>query len=286
MMKLFDPRPCDLGEGPLWHPKRGQLFWFDITNAQLMSRIGDQALTWQFDDMVSAAGWVSETQLLIASATELMLFDLESGAKEHIAPLEPDNPMTRSNDGRADPFGGFWIGTMGRGAETGAGAIYRYYRGELRKLFDQITIPNAICFSPDGAHAYFTDTKDGRVMRQRLEPKHGWPTGEAELYLDLSGQGFGVDGAVIDAAGNFWNAQWGAGRVAAYDPDGSLIQTISLPSSHASCPSFGGEDLCTLFCTSALEGLDDVARQVAPQSGCTFETPLVTKGQAEHKIIM
>ena len=82
----------------------------------------------------------------------------------HVA-LEADNAATRSNDGRVHPSGALWIGTMGRKAEKGAGAIYHFGGGELRRLYAGISIPNAICFSPDGATAYFTDTREAILYR-------------------------------------------------------------------------------------------------------------------------
>ena len=129
MTALFDPRMCDLGEGPVGHPDRQQLFWFDILGKRLLSQTSDGPQEWHFPELVSAAGVIDRDTLMIASETALFRCNLETGAKREIAALEADNPTTRSNDGRADPFGGFWIGTMGKQAEPGAGAIYRYYRG-------------------------------------------------------------------------------------------------------------------------------------------------------------
>ena len=92
---------------------------------------------------------------------------------------------------------------MGKKAEPGAGAIYRYYQGELRQLYKGITISNAICFAPDGKTAHFTDTVTHRVMRVALDAT-GWPKGEPELFLDLTPETSGPDGAVVDAQGLFW----------------------------------------------------------------------------------
>jgi len=135
MMKVLDNAGCKLGEGALWHPKLKQLFWFDILNAKLYSHSSDTAYCWTFDEMVSAAGWVDEEQLIIASERALLCFNIRSGELNELVPLEADNKVTRSNDGRADPWGGFWIGTMGKKAEPGAGAIYRYFNGELQVGF-------------------------------------------------------------------------------------------------------------------------------------------------------
>lgn len=286
MPYLHDDTSCMLGEGPLWHPVRGQLFWFDILGRRLLTREGGTTRTWAFDRLVSAAGWVDRDRLLIASETDLFLFDLVAGTSETVCPLEADTPGTRSNDGRADPWGGFWIGTMGKGAEPGAGAIYRWHRGELRRLHNDISIPNSICFSPDRHFAYFTDTSTRIIRRQGLDLATGWPSGAAEDWLDLRSEGLNPDGSVTDADGNLWNAQWGARRVACYSPEGRFLRAVSFPARHTSCPAFGGDGLSTLFCTSAREHLSPEILASEPQNGQTFAADDVGTGLAEHQVIL
>jgi len=266
---------CDLGEGAFWHPERAEFFWFDITGRRLHSL----AQSWAFGEMVSAAGWVDHNTLLIASEIRLFLFDLTNGTKRSLCALEADNLRTRSNDGRADPQGGFWIGTMGKDAEKGAGAIWRWHKGELRCLYPGITIPNAICFAPDGRSACFTDTPTRQVMRVALDAD-GWPMGQPECWLDLRADGLNPDGAVIDANGVCWIAQWGAARVAAYAPDGQFLRAVDVPSPHASCPAFGGAGLTDLFCTTARQGLS----RPGPLDGACFSMPGVGQGQREHQV--
>ncbi len=274
---IHDATQCALGEGPLWHSERAQFFWFDI----LGKRLHSDAQTWQFSEHVSAAGWVDRDRLLIASETQLFTFHLETGAKEKIVALESENAVTRSNDGRADPYGGFWIGTMGFNAEKHAGAIYRFFKGELREIYAEVTIPNAICFSPDGKFAYYTDTITGKLMRCGLDAE-GWPDGTFTVLIDLSDEDFGIDGAVVDAAGNIWNAQWGASRVAQYAPDGRFLQAISFPAKQTSCPAFGGPDLRTLYCTSAAVDLDPPGAD----DGKTFAVKTDHIGQKEHQVLL
>ena len=272
---IFDETQCQLGEGPLWHPTRKQLFWFDILGKTLHT--ADQK--WGFDCYVSAAGWINEDSLIVATQNALRHFDITTGKHSVIVPLEANNAVTRSNDGRADPQGGFWIGTMGINAEKQAGAIYRFYKGELRQLYDNITISNAICFAPDGQSAYFTDTPTQKIMRVALD-NQGWPAGDPALHIDLSGTDFRPDGAVVDSSGNLWNAQWGAARIAGYDPDGRFLESFSFAASQTTCPAFGGDDLMTLFCTSAAIGLE------GPDQGKTFCVQTHYKGQAEHQVIL
>ncbi|MEM9576623.1 MAG: SMP-30/gluconolactonase/LRE family protein [Pseudomonadota bacterium] len=283
--RVFDDRACTLGEGPLWHPLRKQLFWFDIMERKLMTRDATGPQEWSFDDYVSAAGWVDEHSLLIASASALWRFDLSNGTRTRICPLEAENPTTRSNDGRADPWGGFWIGTMGLNAETGAGAIYRYYQGTLRKLFAEITISNAICFAPDRSTAYFTDTARGQVMKVALD-REGWPTGEPAVFVDLRSDGLNPDGALVDAEGNLWIAQWGTSQVAGYSPEGAFIDAIPLPARHVTCPAFGGADFGSMFVTSAKQGLPEDIIAGSPQQGMTFVIGGVTRGVAEPRVLL
>ncbi|MFT7060137.1 MAG: sugar lactone lactonase YvrE [Pseudorhodobacter sp.] len=285
MTAVFDPRVCELGEGPLWHPIREQLFWFDILSCKLYSRLEGEALEWQFPEMVSAAGWVSRSELLIASETALFRFNLETGSRQDICALEADNPKTRSNDGRADPQGGFWIGTMGKSAQPKAGSIYRLYRGETRKLFNEITIPNTICFAPEGDRAYFSDTAVRKVMRVNLD-HNGWPNAEPVVFLDLSAQGYNPDGAVVDLSGNIWLAQWGASRVACYDKHGTFLQAITIGATQSSCPAFGGPQMKTLFCTTAAHNMS--AQQIVqnPVTGKLFKMQTEQRGQYEHQVIL
>ncbi len=279
MTQQFDDRACTLGEGPLWHPERQQLFWFDIMNRQLLSREDGEPKTWQFDEHVSAAGWVSRSELLVASQSALFVFNVDTQASTLVCDLEADTPGNRSNDGRADPAGGFWIGTMGLKAEVGAGSIYRFYKGELRRLFGGLSITNAICFAPDGRTAYFADTMT-KAIRQVALDADGWPAEDPVLFADLAGENLNPDGAVVDAEGYLWNAQWGAGRVARYSPDGCFTGEISFPARQTSCPAFGGADLQTLFVTSAAVDLDGDAE------GRTYFAQTQVRGQTENRVIL
>jgi sugar lactone lactonase YvrE len=276
---IYDDTLCDLGEGPLWHPGRGQLFWFDILGRRLLTREDGRCRTWEFGEHVSAAGWVSDGRLLVASETRLLTLDLDTDRGEDVAPLEADDPRTRSNDGRADPWGGFWIGTMGKKAEPGLGAIYRLYRGEIRTLFRQITVSNAICFAPDRTSAYFADSRTKVIRRTALDDE-GWPAGEARDWLDFSGEAFTPDGAVTDTEGNVWNARWGGGSVACHAPDGTLRRELAFDAVQTTCPAFGGPGLTPLFCTSARDG------RSGENDGRTFAVEGVATGLPEPRVIL
>jgi sugar lactone lactonase YvrE len=270
---------CELGEGPLWHPERNALIWFDILGNRLLVREAGAERSWVFTEHVSAAGWFDRGRLLVASETGLGAFDLDSEEVMPLAMLESDNPVTRSNDGRADPWGGFWISTMGKRAEPGAGAIYRFHRGTVHRLIAGLTIPNAICFAADGSCAYFADTPDGRILRQRLDGE-GWPRGAPETFAASDIAEGKPDGAVIDAEGCLWNARFGAGQVVRLAPDGRVLAHLEVPTPQPTCPAFGGPDLATLFVTTAAEG------GLPPPAGRTFALAPGVAGRPELAVVL
>ena len=280
---------CTLGEGPLWHPLRQELFWFDIPHGKLFRHNPaggeDAVLVNTFDEPASAAGWIDRDRLVVATASGLFEFSIESGALSKLADLETDNPVTRSNDGRIGPDGSFWIGTMADNMTPKAGAYYRYHSGKVDKLFGQVSVPNATCFSPNNEFVYLTDTFRKIIWRWALD-KSGAPVGEKEAHIDLRAEKLNPDGAVCDAEGYLWNAQWGAWRIARYAPDGTFDRAIDLPVSQPTCPAFGGEDFSTLYITSAKQGLTEEMLKKEPDAGKILSLEVGVKGFSEHQAVI
>ena len=275
---------CDLGEGPLWHPKLEALFWFDINAFKMYCWKDSELKAWNFSEPVSAAGWIDKENLIIASASSLIKLSLTSDKRTVLVDLEADLPHTRSNDGRADPWGGFWIGTMGLNAEKEAGSIYRFYKGELEQLHQELTIPNSICFSPDKKFVYFADTRQEKIWRQDLDQKNGWPINEPIIFIDLKAQGLHPDGSVCDSEGFLWNAQYGASRIARYSPEGWLDRVENFPASQATCPAFGGKSFDTIFVTTASQTLSDEDLKAEPLAGKVFHFEADAVGLAEYQV--
>lgn len=277
----FDDRACLLGEGVFWHPEREEYFWLDILNRTLLGRNGFGQHCWSLKETVSAMGWVNRNNLLLAGSSSFWLFDLVLGTMERLVSLEEDRPENRSNDGRADPFGGFWIGTMGWEAESEAGQIWRFWRGEVFPLFGPLTIPNAICFAPDGRTAYFADTPTRKIRSVALDGE-GWPVGQPRDFAVIDDAEGYPDGAVVDADGNLWVAMWGGQQLLQFGPDGERIRQINLPVRQPTCPSFGGDQLTQLIVTSAAVGLEERGEY----DGCTLSMAPGVSGQSEHQVIL
>ncbi|NGO51270.1 SMP-30/gluconolactonase/LRE family protein [Allomesorhizobium camelthorni] len=285
-VSIFSDVACELGEGPSYDPDSGKLFWFDIVGRKLMEKAFPDGATIAHDlpFMASAIAFVDADRQLLVAENGLYLRDVRTAALTLHTPLEADNPLTRSNDSRVHPSGAMWIGTMPKDEGSKAGAIYWFRAGEIRLLYSDIAIPNSICFSPDGATAYFTDTPSGLLLRVACDPLTGMPSGEPAVFLDWRGQEGWIDGSVVDADGVLWNARWGAGSVDAWSPEGRRLRSISIPASQSSCPAFAGPDAARLVVTSAWKGMDAEVRRADPHAGKTFLIDLPVRGRFEPKV--
>lgn len=273
---------CELGEGPQWSAREARLYWCDIIEGRLhwLAPASGEHGEASFGHCISLAAPLEGGGLLVVGERALERFDPASGRREHLFDFEADDPVTRSNDGRVDRHGSLWLSSMGKAAQPGAGSLYRLHRGELVRLRTGLTIPNALCFSPQGEHAHFADTARGLVYRWALDAE-GWPIGEPEPWADFSAQPGNPDGAVIDREGAMWLALWGAGRVVRLDREARVIDTIRLPTAQPSCPAFGGERLDRLYITTAREGMDAAQLAREPQAGDLFVAELKVPGLAE-----
>lgn len=279
---------CTLGEGPTYDAATNTVYWFDILGRKLLERPFPDGPTvvHELPMMASALFRVDAGRQLMWTETGFHLRDRATGKLTLHTPVEADNPATRSNDARAHPSGSIWAGTMGKKAEKHAGAIYWFHRGEVRKLFPDISIPNSICFSPDGVTGYFADTAKNILFRVACDPLTGLPAGKAEELLDHRGKAGGIDGSVCDADGVIWNARWGSSCVDAYAPDGSHLRSIPVPASQSSCPVFVGRDFSRLAVTTACEGMDEAARRADPGAGRLYLLDVEVKGRAEPEVLV
>jgi sugar lactone lactonase YvrE len=283
--ELFIDSRCELGEGVFWHPLQERLFWFDILNKTLFSATAGGIMVdrFTFDATVSAAGVIDADNLAIASAAGIFRLQLSTDHRELLVPLEPNSTTTRSNDGRVDPAGGFWIGTMGLKdpGKVAAGSLYQVRAGTVTKLLGDIHVPNATCFSPDGRTAYFTDGVTRIVRKVAIDRDTGLPVGEWEDFF-VADPPNEPDGAVVDSEGYFWNAKWNGGCVVRHAPDGTVDRVVKVPVSRPTCPALGGSDLKTLYITSAREGLTHEQLEQEPLAGSIFAIRVDVPGQPEN----
>jgi sugar lactone lactonase YvrE len=276
---------CHLGEGPTYDAATDTAWWFDIVERRLFeARLGTgQTTIHSLEVMGSALGRIDAHRQLLVADDGLYIRDTADGRMTLYHQLEADNAATRSNDARVHPSGTFWIGTMGRQAEPGLGAIYALHRGELSRLYEQITIPNAICFSPDGTIGYFADTGKNTLFRVDLDAATSLPRSEP-VALVTRRDGGDIDGAVVDADGLIWNARWGGGCIDVYSPQGEHLRSLRVPAQQSSCPAFVGPDFSRLLVTSAWQGMAEDAKRADPGHGRTFVLDVAARGRAEPDV--
>lgn len=270
---------CELGEGPLWDAGRGRLFWFDIQGSALHSlKHGELGAftTLPLPFKASAACLMGDGRLL--TATEMGLHALDPDRRE-ITLVEPMalGDGFRSNDGKIDPTGAFWWSSMDDDHGRRPGKVYRVRPGEPSEvMFDGVHITNALAFSPDGRRGYVADSLEGRIDQFDLAADGAVGTRRPFAKLEQGDP----DGSATDAEGFVWNAQWGAWRVVRYAPDGRIDRVVEMPVAQPSCCAFGGEDLRTLYITSAKENLPQAQRDAQPMAGGVFALQVDTPGLA------
>ncbi|MCP5411991.1 MAG: SMP-30/gluconolactonase/LRE family protein [Alphaproteobacteria bacterium] len=262
------PLAAELGEGPLWW--QGALWFTDIKGLKV-HRFVPQSGALKSWDAPAQAGFLAplENGHFIAGAQSGLLdFDPASGAFDPVCAVEPDQPGNRLNDGAVDAKGRLWFGSMDDGEGAASGALYRLTQAGPQAMESGIVITNGPAFSPDGRTLYHTDTlgrtifaydlaSDGSLSNKRLfaaiEDGAGWP-----------------DGLTVDSAGSVWTGLFGGWAVRRYVPDGTLAEEIRFPVANITKIAFGGDDLRTVYATTAAKGLDRAAREGQPLAGGLF----------------
>jgi len=199
----------------------------------------------------------------------LFRFDESTARFDRIVQVEPDHSDNRLNDGVVDPAGRIWFGTMDNREKTKSGAFYRFYRGTLSPTgIDQITITNGPAVSPDGRTLYLVDTLAGTI--QAADIHEDGSLGQPRSFVKIAHTEGHPDGPTVDSQGCIWIALYNGWEVRRYSPVGDLLQTVRFPVSNITKIAFGGDDLRTVFATTARQLLkpDDIAKQ--PLIGSLF----------------
>jgi sugar lactone lactonase YvrE len=261
-----------LGESPMWHPHEQCLYWCDIPGHALhrFDPSTGAHKSWPFDTDVACCAAVRGGGLLLAMRDGIWRFDPESGHRTHLADPPYDPAHERFNDGKADPQGRLWVGTIYEPREPALAALYRFNGRALERMADGITVSNGLGWSPDGRVMYWSDTKAHSVYAFDFDAASGSITNRRvfasrqpkQPARPLDDYGGRPDGAAVDAEGGYWSAMFEGARVVRFSPAGEPIAEIHLPARCPTMPCFGGADLKTLYITTARENrpADELAR--------------------------
>lgn len=271
-----------LGECPLWDEQELALFWVDIRRPALrrLDPATGEVETRPMPGLVGAIALAGPGRKLVALAGEVALYDWEADRLETIAELPARIPGHRFNDGRCDRQGRFWVGTMHNVSRAPEGVLYRLDPdGRLIAVLDGICIPNSLAWSPDGRRMYFADSLRNAISRHDFDPATGG-MGEAQPFVTTVPPGF-PDGSTVDAEGCLWNAEFNAGRVVRYTPDGGVDRVIPVPTPRPTSCCFGGPHLRTLFITSTSQALSEADLESDPFAGALFALDVGVSGIPE-----
>lgn len=280
------PARAQLGECPLWSVEEGRLYWVDI-DGRAVHRFDPATGTDEAVDLPGRPGSLALTatarELLVAMEGRLGFLSFDDASWRDWVELEPDGNGNRLNDGRCDPAGRFWVGTMHdpAAATEAMGSLYRVEAdGTTAVMRTDIGVPNATAFSPDGRTMYFADTHRDVVWAYDYDVGTGLQTNERVFvdFADLPGR---PDGACVDEDGGYWIACVYGSAVLRVTPDGQIDQRIDVPVLKPTMPAFGGPDRSTLFVTSIGGGGSHAVDPSQPEAGGIFAVETRFRGLAE-----
>jgi sugar lactone lactonase YvrE len=279
---VLDAR-ASLGECPIWSVAEQALWWVDI-NAPSLNRFDPATGANAAIPMPSSIGSFAlrkEGGFVLALRDGLHLADARGAVGRRMAPAPYDPDHHRFNDGRCDPQGRFFVGSMNERRDGPSGALYRLDPGgRLVEVFGGITISNGLAWSPDGSTMYHADTPAQTIRAFDYDTASGLPT-HARVLRHFTDEGDRPDGGAVDSEGCYWSALYRGGRIVRLSPSGAVLAEIPVP---AMCPTmcaFGGADLRTIYVTTARQqrGADELAR--LPQSGGIFAVRVPVPGLPE-----
>ncbi len=274
-----------LGEGPVWDIVSNSLYWLDIKSNKLFwwHPVTSEQREWKFDQMVGCIALTASSKVVCALQHKVVLLDTVTSEVLDYVLLEPELPDNRANDGKPDAKGRFWIGTLNIPGEKNKAALY--VLGESRqmtKMVDGLSLSNGLGWSPDGRSMYLVDTLEDHVLQFDFNLETG-ELSNRRVILDFSEAEGSPDGMCVDSEGMLWIAFYGGKRVGRFDPsNGEQLAEVSVPAVNVTCCVFGGEQLDTLYITTARDGVSEEELQEYPLTGSVFCVKPEVKGLPGH----
>ena len=264
---------CELGEGPLWDASKNQISWVDILNGNIheWSPLSEISNTISVGQMIGAMAVCDDGNYIAALKDGFGFVNRKTGNIDMITNPEEDLPENRFNDGKCDPAGRFWAGTMPISEDKASGSLYMLVgvKDCIKKETD-ISISNGLAWSLDHKVLYYIDTPTLKVVGYDYENENGNITNKRTIINIPKEEGF-PDGMTIDKEGMLWIAHWGGWQITRWDPKtGKKLLAFKLPVSNVTSCTFGGESMEDIYITSARKGLskEELAKQ--PLAGSLF----------------
>ena len=266
------PLAAELGEGPVWVERDRALWFVDIKKQQIhrYDPASGARRSWDAPEQVGFILPAERGGFVAGLQSGLYHFDDNSGAFDLIVKVDEDIPANRLNDGTVDPKGRIWFGTMDNQERDRSGAFYCFANGKLtRTAIGNIAITNGPAVSPDGRILYVVDTLRGTI--DAVDIDDDGTLGERRSYVRIDPSEGHPDGPTIDAEGCVWISLYAGWEARRYSPTGELIERVRFPVANITKIAFGGDDLRTVYATTARQLLsrENIAKQ--PEIGDLFE---------------
>jgi sugar lactone lactonase YvrE len=272
------PLAAELGEGPIWSARERAVWFVDIKGRRVhrYDAASRRTRSWPAPQDVGFIVAADGGGLICGLKSGLYEFD-RHGASFHLVRLvDAEHPRNRLNDAHVDAAGRLWFGTMDDDESSPNGALYRFDGERLDRCDDNYVITNGPATSPDGRTLYHIDTLQRVIYAFALAPDGS--LSNRRVFARVAASDGYPDGPVVDAAGCVWVGLFGGWGVQRYSPAGELLSKLSLPVANCTKVAFGGDDLQTLYITTAWKGLGPGQRAQQPLAGGLFAARVDTPG--------
>lgn len=241
-----------LGEGPMWDKKYNRLYWVDIIGRSLKyyDVSGGQIITKRMSGPISSVAQSKSGKLYITMGHGFYSIDSFSNNVKLLYEIEVDVKDNRFNDGKVDPYGNYWAGTMDINQKDATGSLYVFHRnGKIIRILEDLTVSNGLSWNLKEMKFYHIDSPTRKIRVFDYIRDGGISNGK--VSIDFRDQKGVPDGMTIDDEGMLWIAHWGGSRISRWDPtQGKKIDEIQLPALNITSCTFGGKDLDELYVTS------------------------------------
>ncbi len=301
--------PNELGESPFWHPLEQRLYWVDLPAKLILRTVPGSGVVerWPVPQEPGCIAPAARGGIVVAMRDGVYRAQAWAGPLTQLVHFDHDPATTRFNDGKCDPLGRLWAGTIYEPRDANQAKLYSIdCRGgrtpEVKLQAGDAITANGLAWSPDGGTVYWSDTPHHithawdwaaeanlltrhRVFQQFAPKPAGWapslPGNGGDGDSDGNG-GYGgrPDGAAVDAQGNYYAAMFEGRRLCKFAPSGELLAAIETPAQCPTMPCFGGPELRTLYLTTARHNRPAAELVALPQSGCVFAMEVDVPGLA------
>ena len=279
---LYIDTIAELGEGAIWNQKTREFYWVDIEGGKVFTfnPLLEEMRTIPVGQRVGTVVPSSkEGHVVIALQDGIYSLNLDTKEMTLLAEAPYDPQTTRFNDGKCDPAGRFWVGSMALDSKPHAAALYTFNgTQQVTQALDSVSISNGLCWSADRLTMYYVDTPTQTVQAFDYDDSSGSiSNGRVVVKID-DAEAF-PDGMTIDSEGKLWIALWGGSSVVRYDPEtGELLSRISVPAKNVTSCAFGGVNFDTLFITTASIGMNEEEQIKYSRAGAVFAAIPGVKG--------